>query len=905
MKRESVNPGGRDSRMVARGAAALYRVLLVSYPRAFRAAHGEDAALLFGEACEDDWSHGRVRALARRVIAALATVPLGGAAERRAQRPAARAGASAAPLRFGAPALLGDFRYAIRSMRRRPVLSATIAGTLAIGIGTNTAAFSVIDATLLRPTPYVDARRVVLIKITWSAPGPGEATDPKLAWARRWVAASRSIERVEARRWRSAVITGAGSATRRRILEATSGYLPAIGARPLAGRLLVPADSLSGAPPVAVIAATFWRSQLGQRPDVVGATIALDGVAHQIVGVASDIESDIPGLTFSLATALADTADNPVLTVAWLRPAVSLEAAQADVDSMPPLVEGAIAVRPRLSPPDDGFWSITEFRTIELGLIAAALLLIAIAGVNVVNLLLAAGEARLAELAVRRALGASPWRVIRLLLIETVLLTFTGAAIGLGIAWTIIRALAALDAGAQLQTQLERIRLDPVVIGYTVGIALLTAIAVGFVPALRGARVPAASLRDGGTRSVSRLRRAGSTLVAVETALSALLLVAAGVVGHAFLSMHFADRGFDADRVLGVRIALPADKYATPARRAAFLDALVDDVSRRPDVERAGIGYGAAAPFDFVVMGQWSVPGSSAAPTEIAAAASFVRPGYFALMGIPLLQGADFTTGDATQSTAPVQPAIVSRSLARRFWGDGNAVGAAFEIASAPRVKRYRVIGVSGDVSVWGLLSPTCRDCDMQVYTPLPDARRYTDVLLRVRPGTPLPAAVLALRAAVARLDPDVPSDDGLETAEEGLSRFIRVPRFTAALFSAFAGLAVLLVAVGLSAVVSHSVAQRTREMGIRMALGATPAGVRRLVIVQGLRPALVGLAAGLVLALLTTRFLRALLYGMSPTDPITLVGAPLVLIAIALGALVVPAARATRVDPLQALRTD
>ena len=232
-----------------------------------------------------------------------------GAARRGRRAPCRAAGAHrarpSARSASGAPALIGDVRYAIRSIRRRPMLSATIAGTLAIGIGTNTAVFSVIDATLLRPTPYVDARRVVS-----SRPRRRRASrDPKIAWARTWAAASQSIERVEARRWRSALITGAGSATRKRIIEATSGYLPAIGARPIAGRLLVPADSLPGAPPVAVIAPTFWRSQFGQRPDVVGATIALDGIAHQIVGVASDLESDVPGLTFSLATALPDAAD--------------------------------------------------------------------------------------------------------------------------------------------------------------------------------------------------------------------------------------------------------------------------------------------------------------------------------------------------------------------------------------------------------------------------------------------------------------------------------------------------------------------------------------------------------------------------------------------------------------------
>ena len=772
MTRKPARPDSRAGHLVGRGAAALYRLLLVSYPRPFRVAHGEDAASLFAEACQDDWSHGRVRALAHRVLAALAAVPLQGVAERRAERRTAH-GASEPAFRFSAPALLGDVRYAIRSIRRRPLLSATIVGTLAIGIGTNTAVFSVIDATLLRPTPYVDARRAVRLE---AAAASGRVRDPKIAWARTWAAASSSVERVEARRWRWALITGFGSATRKRIIEATSGYLPAIGTRPIAGRLLVPADSLPGAPPVAVIASTIWRSQLGQRPDVVGATISLDGIAHQIVGVASDLESDIPGLTFSLATALPDVADVPVLAVAWLRPGVSLEAAQVEVGAMPPVVDGAVAVRPRLSLPGTSFWRITVFRTIELGLIAASLLLIAIAGVNVVNLLLAAGETRLGELAVRRALGASARRVIRLLLIETAVLTLAGAALGLGIAWTIVRAMAALDAGAQLQTQLERIRLDPVVIGYTVGIALVMAIAVGLVPALRGARVPAASLRDGGTRSVSRLRRAGSTLVAVETALSALLLVAAGVVGHAFLSMHFTDRGFDADRVLGVRITLPAGKYATPASRAAFLDALVDHVSRQPGIDQVGIGYGATPPFEFdgTLMGEWSVAGSSAAPIKTSAAESFVRPGYFALMGIPLIHGTDFTAADAAESGASIQPAIVSRSLARRIWADGNAVGAVLEFAGRSRVKRYRVIGVSGDVRVWGMLSPTCRDCDMQLYAPLPDARQYTDVLLRLRPGTQPAAAALALRTAVARLDPDVPSDDGLMTAEEALSGFIR-----------------------------------------------------------------------------------------------------------------------------------
>jgi putative ABC transport system permease protein len=903
MNLDPVRRASRRSRVVERAAVRFYRVLLVWYPRAFRVAHGAEAAALFGQACRDNWSQGSLGRLGRRVLSALATVPREGWAERRVR------GRGGQPNDVGPVSILGgpgswtDLKYACRSISRRPALSATIVGTLAVGMGTNTAVFSVIDATVLRPLPYVDARHAMVLEAV-QASGGAEDPNPKATWVDTWAAqASRVIERVEARTSRLAVLTGSGAATRRRLMAVTAGYLPSIGARPFLGRLLTPADSRPGAPPVTVITRELWRSQFGQRPDILGATIAIDGIVHQIVGVASAIESDIPGLTFSLAVALPGGSREPVRAVAWLRQGVSPEAAQGEVGALAPVVEQGTDVRARLVRPDTSLWDITIVKATELGMTAAALLLLVIAGVNVVNLLLAAGEARLPELAVRRALGASPRRLIRLLLLETAVLTLSGAAIGLGLAWAIVRSLTALGAGVQLQTQLERIRLDPVVIGYTVGIAVLMTIAVGALPALRGARTPSAALKESGTRSVIRLRRAASVLVAVETGLSAVLLVAAGVVGRSFLAMQFAQRGFDSDHVMSVNLELPSDRYATPTSRAAFFNALLEDVSRLPGVDRAGIGYGATTPPNFVLIGKWSVAGSTTGSAALTSAVSFVTPGYFALMGIPFLQGADFTTADLAAANASLQPAIVSRSLARRFWGDANAIGAIVEVATPPRVRRYRVIGVSGDVSMWGLMLRHCRNCDPQLYAPLPDTRHSTDVLVHVRPGAPFPVA--ELRAAIARLDPDVPSDDDLQTAEESLSDFIQLPRFTSALFAAFGGLAILLVAVGLSAVVAHAVAQRTREMGIRMALGATRGGVRRLVIAQGLRPAFVGLVIGLGAALVVTRYLRAVLYGMSPTDPITFVGAPLILMAIALTALSVPALRATRVDPVQALRAD
>jgi hypothetical protein len=322
-----------------------------------------------------------------------------------------------------------------------------------------------------------------------------------------------------------------------------------------------------------------------------------------------------------------------------------------------------------------------------------------------------------------------------------------------------------------------------------------------------------------------------------------------------------------------------------------------------PGVERAGIGYGATPPFDFVASGELTVAGSGDASTRMTPTISFVSPGYFTLMGIPLLQGRDFTSAEARVAAADIQPVVVTRSFAGRFWSSASAVGARFAIADRRRTTQYQVVGVAGDVSVWSLLSRDCRNCDPQLYVPLPEQRQFTDVLLRIRPGAPMPMS--ALQQAVARLDPDVPSDDSLQTAEASLADFIRQPRFIAVLLSTFALLAIVLVAVGLSAVVSHAVARRTREMGIRMALGASLASVRRLVIAQGLRPAVIGLAAGLGAAAVLTRFMRFVLYGLSPLDPLTLVAAPMLLMAIAIIALLIPAIRATRVDPVQTLRAE
>jgi putative ABC transport system permease protein len=894
--------GDRGADLVHRGAVWLYRLLMGCYSRAFRDACGPEPAALFGEACREDWSRRGFLAVARRVVAAVLTVPVDGLGERRARHREARARSTAdAPHRSG-PALAADLRHAFRAVRHRPGLSVAISATLAVGIGINTASFSVIDSTLLRPLPYVNASRVVWLEALAAS---GQTTDPRPSSARAWVSqAPQIIDRLELRRWRTVVVTGAGAATSELLVEATPGYLSSIGARPVRGRFLSPADAQTGAAPVVVISAALWRSRFGARADIIGARMALDDVVYAIVGVASEMRTDNAGLEFRMVGPLADKSDEPARAVAWLRPGVSLELAQSAIAALAPAATSTDLVRAHVSHPTKLFWGVKEFRTINLAAGAAGWLVLIIAGINVANMLLAAGQTRLSELAVRRALGASPWRIVRLLLFETGIRALPGAALGLALAWVLVPWMRTFNAGPQWQTALERIRLDPIIVAYTLGVALLTAFAAGLVPALRGSLTPASDRLKTTARSVSGMKRGASALLAVETGLAAVLLVAASLVGHAFLSMRFADRGFAADRVLGVRLTLPPQRYPTPASRAVFFDKLIDDVSRLPGVERANIGYGIVPRTgDFIATGQWSVAGSAQAAADLLATRAFVAPGYFALLGIPFLQGEDFRVADATVSPDAPQPTVISRSLAAQLFADGVAIGRHFQIISPTHATRYRVIGVAADVRVWGLLLPNSPNRDAVLYSPMPEKRYFTDLILRVRQNAPLP--ISELRAAIARLDPDVPSDDELGSAAKGLDEMIGRPRFTAALFSVFAGLAVLLVGVGLSAVVSHAVVQRTREIGIRLALGARPGGVQRLILVQGLKPALVGVAAGIGTAIALTRFIRALLYDLSPTDTLTMIGVPLLVIGIVVVALVTPALRASRVDPIAALRTE
>jgi putative ABC transport system permease protein len=894
------SPGTRLARSIGR---RLYRVLLLAYPPEFRAEHGDDAAELFGDACAGSWTTHGGRGLARRLVRAIVDVPRGGMLERSSTRPAAAGGTARSPLFAEVSA---DVRYAVRSIHRRPMLAAGVIVMLALGIGSNTAMFSVINATLLRPLPYRNADRVVYIRSR--AIEGDRLTDPRAEDLHRWAPRMTSLERIEGRAWKSVLLTGPEGATRARMLEVTAGYLSTVGSRRIAGRELQPDDTRPDATPVVVLSERFWRGRYGARLDVIGRTIEVDGAARVVVGVVSDVMSDLPGLRFSLFGPLpssgAAARQTTALGVAWLKPGVSFESARAELQSVSASVDDrGNRIAATLALPSNIFWRARALRDPQLALMAGVSLLLLIACANVAMLLLGAGQKRARELAVRLALGSTRFRLVRLLLVETLVLALIGGVLGLLIASNAVQFFVAMNPGVQLQTQLEAVRLDWVVASYALAIAVLTALACGAIPALQGsAAAPRTNLFESG-RTASASRRWPDVFIGLEVAMALVLLVAGGLVGRTFLEMRLADPGFAADRVLGVQIALPLDRYQTPERRAAFFDEVAARAARLPGVVAVGIGYGAMPPSDFMAIGAFERDGFRGRSADVEISQSFVSPGHFDLMGIPVLAGTGLEPRHLSQTADAERPVVISAGLQRRFWPDSNPVGDGFQLAGRRGTTRYRIIGVAGDTSGRGLISPSCQECQWQMYLPLPASRQFTDVLLRLADGAPAPAA--ALRALITDIDPNVPADDELQTAAESLHGFLTQERFRAALFGGFAVLAVTLVAFGLLAVVFSSVKRRTREIGIRLALGAAPLRIGREILGQSLRPAFAGLAAGVLLAWLLTRTLASLLPGISATDPLVFAGSAVLLMTVAIAAILGPVVQATRVDPAHVLRSE
>jgi putative ABC transport system permease protein len=800
--------------------------------------------------------------------------------------------------------LLQDLRYAVRTLLRSPGFTLVAALTLALGIGANTAIFSVVNAALLRSLPYPDPDR--LVQVWQDSPSRGIASFPfspgDFADLR---SQARTLSGVAAIQSSSFNLTGDGEPVRVGAARVSASFFDVLGRRPTLGRGFAAAEEREGADHVAVIGQGLWKQRFGGDRRVVGRTLLLNGERYTIVGVVStgvaiprDVELWVPwALT---AQDLANHGGHYATVVGRLAPGATMERAWQELS--------AVGARIAAQHPDTntGFGMhlvplrdelVRQVRPALLVLFAAVGLLLLIACANVSNLLLARAASRSREIAVRAALGAGRWRLVRQLLVESVVLGLAGGAAGLLLAaWGVGLIVRAAGDALRLPTAVS---IDGGVLAFTFAVAVLTGVLFGLVPALHASRLDLhETLKEGGRSGTGDARRARSRalLVVAETALAMVLLVGAGLLVKSFATLAGTDPGFRVEHVLTGSIDLPQAAYGTPERQAAFFRALDERAAAIPGVRSAGAATtlplsGATARIGFHVVGT-----PPAAPGEQTATGyDVVTPGYFEAIGIPLRRGRTFTARDDAHAPGAV---VINEAMARRYFAGQDPIGRRMTLTDSDTMPR-EVVGVVGDVRHEGLgEEPSPAVYVSQLQAPVPFMR----YVLRTA-GDPARAAA-ALRREVAALDGRVAVGE-VRTMAQVVADSVASPRLSMVLLGIFAALGIVLAAIGLYGVVSYSVASRSQEIGIRMAMGARPKDVVRMVVRQGVGMTAGGLVLGLLGAFAATRLLRSMLVGVSATDPAVFAAVPLLLMAVALAATWLPGRRATRLDPMAALRQE
>jgi putative ABC transport system permease protein len=803
-------------------------------------------------------------------------------------------------------ALWQDLRFGVRSLLRNPLPTGLALLILTLGIGANTAIFSVISGVLLEPLPYPQPERLILA--IDSAPRHGF---PRFASAplnfRDWREQNRSFATLDAYDTYHFNLTGAERPVAVHGGLVTGDFFRTLGVAPIRGRFFRAEDDRPGAEPVAVISYDLWHSAFGGDPGLVGRRIRIDSRDRTVVGIAPRGLA-FPGgaalwVPLALDYAKESRGGHYLVVLGRLRPGVSLPQAQADMSAIAARLE-------RLYPATNTAWGITleplrdrmvaDIKPALILLERAVWVVLLIACANVANLLLARMSSRGRELAVRAALGAGRRRLVRQVVAESVVLFAAGGALGLAFAWFATRALLAVAPDAIPRA--EAVGLDGRVLLYTLAVSLVAGVVVGLAPALSavGGRVHA-SLKESG-RAVaggqrSRLLRGG--LVTGEVALALALLIAAGLLLRSFARLQAVRPGFDPGGVMTAVLTLPDVKYADDARRAQFFDQLLLRVRALPGVEHAATVYPLPLSGQGFVL-QFRVAGRpEPAPTEVPRAdVVAISSDYFHAMNIPLYSGRAFTDQDRIGS----QPVlIVNRTMARKLWPGENPLGqrVTFDNPGDLRAKWLTVVGVVGDVRAAALR----KEPESQAYWPQLQ-RPIPEVSLVLRTSRPPSRLVPLVRQAVRSLDRDLPLDR-VQTLDAVVAASLSQNRVKTLLIGIFGTLALLLAAVGIYGLVSYTVAQRTHEIGIRVALGAGRGEVMGMVIAQGMGLVAAGLAVGLALAWAATRLMTDQLYAVSATDPLTFAGVPLLLAVVALAANWLPAHRATQIDPLEALRVE
>jgi putative ABC transport system permease protein len=792
---------------------------------------------------------------------------------------------------------MNDLRYALRGLRRAPGFGLTAILTLALGIGLATAVFTVADALLLRRLPIPDQGRLVVL---WGQK-PDQAFEYPLGIedAREFARRSRSLERV-------AFFASFGAAplpiregdqiSRLRRALVSGDFFDVLGARPLLGRALRAADDVSGAAPVLVLSYGAWQHRFGGDPGVLGRQVIMydTGVPYTIVGVmpqgldyprGTDFWAPVGAPRFMLFDVIGRLA--PGATAADVRAELTTFFSRAEASSWGRDLRGVVHTLPRLV--------LGDVRLALFAFAAAAALLLTITCINVASLLLVRGVGRVRELALRSALGAGRGQVIGQLLLENALLAVAGGALGVAVAAAAVRVFVRF-APAGLP-RLDEIHVNAAALAGAIAITGVAMLLFGLVPALLTSSVePQQALRSDARQSTGRRSRlATEGLVGGQVALALVVLSAAGLIARSLIQLERADLALEPSHLLIGELAVRSDQYDDAAKQRAVLERLLPQLRAIPGVR--GVSPVVAVPFSGSAA--WDGrPAAEGQSSEEAAAnpmlnMDVVTPDYFSTLGIPVLRGRGFTDADRTGAPPVV---VLSQSAARHYWPDGNPIG-----------KRLRRGGSQPMATVVGIVPDTryrdLREARPSIYFPLGQSTfPFAPLALAIRTSGPPAQLVPTIRRVISETEPGVAlaSAAPFETYLEGP---LAQPRMNALLLAVFAGAAVVLAAVGLFGAMATMVRQRTRELGVRMALGATAGDLRRMVMRHGLTIAGVGSVLGLVGALLANRLLAALLYEVTPTDPATLTTVAVLLLATALGACHLPARQAMRVDPVVALR--
>ncbi|HKC64428.1 MAG TPA: ABC transporter permease [Pyrinomonadaceae bacterium] len=808
--------------------------------------------------------------------------------------------------------LLQDIRYGLRILWKSPGFALVTILALAIGIGANTAIFSVVNGVLLRPLPFKTSDRLVFLS-EWSQQVP----DMSVSYPnyQDWRDQSTVFEQLAAFRSAGYILTGAGEPERLTAREVSASFFPALGVTPALGRNFNSDEDKPSANRTAILSYGLWQRRFGGNPNIVGQAITLNNQSYTVVGVLpqtfewqAPVDLFVP-IETGLGADLQVRDDHPgIYLIGTLKDGVTVEQARAELTT----ITSRLAQQYPKTNEGNGF-AITKLQDRATQDIRAALLIVLaavgfmllIACANVANLLLARAATRAKEIAIRTALGAGRWRIIRQLLTESILLALAGGALGLLFAIWGVDALRAFIPDEVPRLLVTSIHLDTRVLLFTLIISIVTGLIFGLAPALQVSKSNLnEALKEGGRSATAGAQRnyVRSLLVVSEVAISLLLLVGAGLLMKSFLNLQRADIGFNPDHVLTTRISLPEARYKENAQIENFYRALLQRVQNLPGVQYAGLTRG--LPMSGGIESGITIEGHEVTDRKdtIVAVNLTVSPDYFRAMEIPLLKGRYFTDQDKTGSPDVV---LIDEMLASRYFANTDPIGKRIRLGGMDnKFPWMQIVGVVKHVKHYG----PDEEGRVEIYRPyfqlldVPDARFNDTMTLAVRTTGEPTSMTGAIRNAVLEIDKDQPISQ-VQPMTQIVAASVSSQKFATWLLAIFAAVALLLAALGLYGVMVYSVTQRTHEIGIRMALGARARDVLKLVIGHGMTLALIGVAAGLAAAFALTRLMSSLLFGVSATDPLTFTAITLFLLIVALLACYLPARRAAKVDPMVALR--